>query len=159
MHAPPCGREVEQRERHLMNILLVSHGTLCQGVLNAFHMFAPTATNVHAVSFTNEGGIEAFRAELAAKLEELRAEGDLLIVADLKGGSPYNESYAHFLLDPTHIRLAAGMNLPMLVEAGVLAVSGGDLESVYQMALTAGAQGVTGTELPDDSSDDDEDLF
>lgn len=142
-----------------MNILLVSHGQLCQGMNDAFHMFAPTATCVHAVSLTNDGGIEAFRAELSAKLDELLAAGDVLICADLKGGSPYNESYGHFLTNPEHIRLAAGMNLPMLVEAGVLASTGCDLETVYQTAINAGANGVSGTELPEESSDDDEDLF
>lgn len=143
-----------------MNILLVSHGQLCQGMNDAFHMFSPTATCVHAVSLTNEGGVDAFRAELSAKLEELLAEGDVLICADLKGGTPYNESYAQFLTNPEHIRLAAGMNLPMLVESGALASFGGGLEAVYQAALTAGADGVTGTDLPEDSSDDEEeDLF
>ena len=142
-----------------MNILLVSQGQLCQGMNDAFHMFAPTATCVHAVSLTTEGGVEQFRTDLSAKLEELLAQGDVLIAADLKGGTPYNESFTYFLTNPEHLRLAAGMNLPMLVEAGVLASSGCDLETVYQTALNAGASGVLGTALPEESVDDEEDLF
>lgn len=76
-----------------------------------------------------------------------------------RGGTPYNESFTHFLTNPEHLRLAAGMNLPMLVEAGVLASSGCDLETVYQTALSAGANGVSGTALPEESADDEEDLF
>lgn len=77
-----------------MNILLVSHGQLCQGMNDAFHMFAPTATCVHAVSLTTEGGVEQFRTDLSAKLEELLAQGDVLIAADLRG-APLTTSLLH----------------------------------------------------------------
>lgn len=142
-----------------MNILLVSHGQLCIGVNDAFHMFAPTAENVHAVSLTNDGGVEAFRVALDEVLKSLLEKGDVLIIADLKGGTPYNESYLHFLEKPEHIRLAAGLNLPMLIEAGILAMSGGELNQVYETALTAGSAGVIGSDLPEESSDEEDDLF
>lgn len=88
------------------------------------------------------------------------SQGDVLVIADLKGGTPYNEAYARFLGDPEHLRLIAGLNLPMLIECGVLAVSGADLQTVYETALRAGAEGVQGTELPDEqSNDEDDDLF
>ena len=96
---------------------------------------------------------------LAARLttEVALAQGDLLVLADLRGGTPFNESYARFLKDPTHLRLVSGLNLPMLIEAGL---ADGDLDAVYQTALDAGRFGVSGTDLPEEKgSDEDTDLF
>lgn len=142
-----------------MNIVLVSHGSLCEGVSDAYHMLFASATNVHTVSLTDVG-VESFRASLREKLTELLEQGDVLVMADLKGGTPYNESYMCLLENPEHIRLVAGLNLPMLIEASVAAMSNPNLDEVYRTAIEAGQSGVVGTELPDDSSDDDEsDLF
>lgn len=141
-----------------MNILLVSHGTLCEGVSDAYHMFFPTASNVFTVGLTN-AGVETFRAELKKVLGRLLLEGDVLIMSDIKGGTPYNESFMCFLENPQHIRLLAGLNLPMLIELGACSPSDNDLEAVYGVALSAGISGVVGTELPEDSSDDESDLF
>lgn len=139
-----------------MNILLTSHGSLCTGLLDAFHMFASGADHVSAVSLTDTG-IDDFRDRLVARVNELLADGDVLIMSDLPGGTPYNESYALFLTNPEHIRLVSGTNFPMLLEAGVLAMSSDDLDAVASAALTAGSAGVVAAEMPADASDDDED--
>lgn len=146
-------------EGNCMNILLVSHGMLCKGMGDAYRMFFPAASNVSTVSLTN-AGVEPFRVELKKILNDLLSKGDVLIMSDVKGGTPYNESYMCFLENPQHIRLIAGLNLPMLLELGVSLPSDDDLQAAYEVALDAGTNGVVGTELPADSSDDDElDLF
>lgn len=139
-----------------MNILLTSHGSLCTGLLDAFLMFAASADHISAVSLTDTG-IDDFRDRLTARVNELLAKGDLLIISDLPGGTPYNESYALFLTNPEHIRLVSGANFPMVLEAGVLAMSSDDLDAVTSAALAAGSAGVIAAEAPADSSDDDED--
>lgn len=139
-----------------MNILLTSHGSLCEGLLDAFRMFAGDPSHVSTVSLTDTG-IDDFRDRLTARVSELLGQGDLLIMSDLPGGTPYNESYALFLTNPEHIRLVSGTNFPMLLEAGVLAMSSDDLEAVTAAALAAGSAGVIAAEAPTDGSDDDED--
>ena len=142
-----------------MNILLVSHGALCEGVLDAYKMLFAQADNVHTCKLTLDG-VEDFRNRLTAKVDELLSQGSVLILADLKGGTPYNESNALFITHPDKIRLAAGLSLPMLLETGVAALDCDDLDVLYTTALEAGAFGVQGTELPlDDADNDEEDLF
>ena len=125
-----------------MNLLLTSHGSLCSGLLDAFQMFAAGATHVSTVSLTDTG-IDDFRDRLTARVNELLADGDVLIMSDLPGGTPYNESYALFLTNPE--------------EAGVLAMSSDDLDAVTSAALTAGSAGVVAAEMPADGSDEEED--
>lgn len=142
-----------------MEILLVSHGTLSEGVNSALHMFAPGAENVQYLGLTSgEGGASAFRDALTAKVDELVAAGDVLILADIMGGTPYNESNILFMQNPEHVRLAAGLNLPMAIGAWMASQSG-DLDAAYQAALTEGANAVQGTELLADDDDDDDDMF
>ncbi len=143
-----------------MNILITSHGGLCAGILDAFHMFSGDAPHVCAVSL-DDAGIDDFRERLTANVNALLEQGDLLILADLLGGSPYNESYALFLKNPERIRLVAGVNFPMLMEAGVLAMSSDDLDAVAAAAIAAGSAGVVAAKAPssDETEDDEEDLF
>ena len=119
-------------------------------------MFAAGATHVSTVSLTDTG-IDDFRDRLTARVNELLADGDVLIMSDLPGGTPYNESYALFLTNPEHIRPVSGTNFPMLLEAGVLAMSSDDLDAVTSAALTAGSAGVVAAEMPADGSDEEED--
>ena len=142
-----------------MNILLTSHGALCTGLLDAFHMFASDANHVSAVGLTDTG-VDDFRDRLTVRVNDLLEQGDLLIIADLFGGTPYNESNALFLENPDRIRLVSGASLPMLMEAGVLAMSSDDLDAVTSAAISAGASGVQLAEEPQgDSSGDEDDLF
>lgn len=127
-----------------MHILLVSHGGLSTGALEAYRMFAAQSTNVSALGLSEEEGVDAFRQRLSGHMNKLLNAGEVLILADLRGGTPFNESLPFLLEHPEHVRVVTGLNLPMLVEAGMTMESGGDLETVYHAALTAGAEGVDG---------------
>jgi mannose/fructose-specific phosphotransferase system component IIA len=106
---------------------------------------------------TVDGGIEAFRAELDAAIAAMTADGPAIVMADLPGGTPYNETYVRYLQNPEKIRLVAGLNLPMVVETGVMSLAVDDVDALVQTALAAGANGVMTPEAPDASEDDDED--
>ncbi|WP_307739518.1 hypothetical protein [uncultured Parolsenella sp.] len=142
-----------------MNILITSHAHLSDGLVEAFRMFASNCPLVHSVCL-GDRGVDEFRADLSKEVESLLSQGKLLIMSDLLGGTPYNESYVHAVGHPQDIKLVAGVNLPMLVEAGVLAMSLDDLDAVYEAALTAGAAGVSGATVSDEAySPEEDDLF
>ena len=108
---------------------------------------------------TNDG-INDFRARFEEKFEELHARGDVLILADLPGGTPYNEANMLFQQHQESVRLVAGVNFPMLAEVGFYAQDGDDLDEAVSIALGAGRAGVMqALPLTDASNDPDEDLF
>ena len=112
-----------------------------------------------AVSLTADG-INDFRARFEEKFEELHARGDVLILADLPGGTPYNEANMLFQQHQESVRLVAGVNFPMLAEVGFYAQDGDDLDEAVSIALGAGRAGVMqALPLTDASNDPDEDLF
>ncbi|MGM0216614.1 PTS sugar transporter subunit IIA [Enterococcus sp. AZ109] len=133
-----------------MHIMLATHGGFAKGIYNSYQMIAGTNDKIQTVSLTDEG-IEFFIKDFQAKLVPLINE-EVLVMTDLKGGTPYNEAYNYYLKHPEKMRVLAGLNLPMLIEAG-LAMENLSLDELYELALTAGKAGVDG---PAEDSDEEE---
>jgi len=143
-----------------MNILITSHSTLCIGLVNAYEMLVPTdATKIYAVPFIDEG-ISEFRGHLNETFAKLAEDGKVLILADLLGGSPYNEANLIYQQHQDSVRLLAGVNFPMLVEVGQYVQDGDNLDEAARIGLEAGRAGVIQAEpLVDVDNDSDEELF
>lgn len=142
-----------------MNIVVASHGTLCDGLVSALDMMVAADTISVVPVGLDDRGIDDFRGRLSKAVEGMLSSGPTLIMSDLIGGTPYNESFALMLLHPDQIRVVSGTNFPMLIEVAVAAAESNDLDEVTRIALEAGRSGVSSAELPADSSNDEEDLF
>ena len=139
-----------------MNILLTSHGSLCEGLLDAFHMMAAGADHVSAVSLTDTG-IDDFRDRLTARVNELLAQGDLLILADLLGGTPFNQAMMASQSTPD-VEIVVGANLPMLIETLFARSSDANatIGSLVECAVNAGKNGVDTRKFEACAEDEDD---
>ncbi|MDT2598355.1 PTS sugar transporter subunit IIA [Enterococcus hulanensis] len=124
-----------------MKLLVVSHGAFCQGILDSYQMIAGENKDIFAISLTDTG-IQDFSERLNKQLTELESE-DILILTDIKGGTPYNEAYKYYLSNEERIRVVAGMNLPMLIEVG-LNLANTKLNDLAEMAIEIGKNGIEG---------------
>lgn len=124
-----------------MNLIIASHGTLCEGLADTFHMLASSEVPITTVSL-NDTGIDDFRRRLVAEVEKSKNTAKTLILTDLYGGTPFNESFALYLADPENLRVVAGVNFPMLVEAGMAAQDSDNLDEIVSIAVQAGTAGV-----------------
>lgn len=122
-----------------MNIILTSHGNFCIGIYESYKMIAGTSKNIFTMPL-DEKGIGNFKIRLQKLLQELSAAGDILILCDIKGGTPYNECYAYFLEHPQYVRVISGLNLPMLLEVGINYSS--DLSEATKKAENSGKIGI-----------------
>ena len=57
-----------------MNLIVASHGTLCEGLADAFHMLASSEIPITTVSL-NDTGIDDFRKRLVAEVEKSKKNG------------------------------------------------------------------------------------
>lgn len=142
-----------------MNIVVASHGTLCEGLVNALEMMVSADTVSIIPVGLDDRGIDDFRGRLTRAVEGLLSSGPTLIMSDLIGGTPYNESLALMLGHPEQIRVVTGTNFPMLIEVAVAAAGSDSLDEVTHVALEAGRNGVSSADLPADGPDDEDDLF
>lgn len=137
-----------------MKLLIATHAQAATGLLSAFSMIAGDAGKFDTCVL-NESGIDDFRVRLLAQLNTYGNE-DILILADVKGGTPFNESYAYGMAHPEHTAVVSGVNLPMLLEVGTTVLTGQTLTDIAQLAVSAGTSGITQAELNATDDDDDE---
>jgi PTS system mannose-specific IIA component/PTS system mannose-specific IIB component len=138
----------------MLHILLTSHGGFCKGLLQSYNMVAGNSDSIYALPLTDTG-IREFSLELNNLLNELTVNDQVLIMCDLKGGTPYNESYKYYLCHKKSVRIVYGMNLPMLIETGVSLSSTHDIEQLTKIAVNAGIENVGKAA---DTGDEDEEL-
>ncbi|MGM9903761.1 PTS system IIAB component [Enterococcus sp. 10A9_DIV0425] len=96
------------------NILLISHGSMAEGVKASLEMIVGKQPHVHALSLRPDGDNLQFEDELLTKMKALN--GSTLIIADLLGGTPCNTALKNYL-ENEEVAIIAGMSLPLVMEA------------------------------------------
>ncbi|WP_242269358.1 PTS sugar transporter subunit IIA [Bacillus cereus group sp. BfR-BA-01352] len=104
-----------------MDILILSHAGVASGLKKAAQMILGEQKNLHALELTEENGITSFSDQLQEFLERWseNQSNKLLIFADLKGGTPFNQAvfWASKLKLNQRISIISGVNLPIVIEA------------------------------------------
>lgn len=107
----------ERWGRIIKQIVLVSHGTMAEGMHHAAKMVFGNLPGVSYLCLTEGKDIETFRGELRILLEALNREEPVTVLCDIGGGSPYNTTLELLAemgcMDRASI--VSGMNLPLLL--------------------------------------------
>ncbi len=102
----------------MVGIILASHGGLAKGIQESGQMIFGPQEDVAAVVLTPEMGPDDFREKLLAAIDTLSQKEQILFLADLWGGTPFNQISKlieeHGGEDWVCV---TGMNLPMVIEA------------------------------------------
>ena len=118
-------------------VLLVSHGTLAPGLHNALGMLAGEGReDILSLGLENGMGADEFAGKLKLKLAGVTKEDEILLLADLVGGSPLTTAANVIaeldLIDRTV--MIGGMNLPLALSA-VLMKDSMELSELKEMLL------------------------
>lgn len=146
--------------RNMAAVLIVAHAPLATALKAvAGHVYAGCGHAVEALDVGPEATPEAVR-DAARALIAAGTEPDWLVLTDVFGATPCNA--ALMLADPAHVRVVAGVNVPMLwrtlcyanepLEALVTRAVGGATQGVMQLA-PARPQNQSPTALPRDPVD------
>lgn len=96
------------------NIVLISHGSMAEGVKVSLEMIVGRQEHVHTVSLRPDSDNLQFEKELNEKMKALN--GTTLIIADLLGGTPCNVATKNYL-NVDGVEIIAGMTLSVVIEA------------------------------------------
>lgn len=129
-----------------MKLLLISHGHLASGLVTSYRMIAGNNPSIKCIELLSDG-IGPFRQKLRKYFQD---SNSVLALADVNGGTPYNEVFKYYLQSPNHIRLVSGLNLPMLLEVGTKFDQFEQLQDACELAKLSGKNGV---EIAIDNSD------
>ncbi|SEO86503.1 PTS sugar transporter subunit IIA [Propionispora vibrioides] len=98
----------------MVQVVLVSHGPLAEALVSSAKMILRCdMEGVHAVCLTDDG-IETFEKRIKAIAEQIQKE-EIILLADIKGGSPFNASLSVFR--NCKFKVVTGMNLSVVIEA------------------------------------------
>lgn len=136
-----------------MKIVITSHGELCEGMLKSYQMIAGDTANFTTIKL-DDNGIGDFSQRLTTTLDRLTADGPVLVLCDLAGGTPYNEAFRYALQNPNKIQIVAGVNLPMLIEVGTTAETETDISVLLELALQAGQSSISAAPIDNNDNDD-----
>ncbi len=98
-----------------IGLLIVTHGDMGEGILQAAEMIVGPLKGVTALSLNQGESLEDLHQRLSNSIVGLDSGGGVLVMLDLFGGTPANA--AALALDRDGVEAVAGVNLPMLVEA------------------------------------------
>ncbi|MGF2943476.1 PTS sugar transporter subunit IIA [Enterococcus xiangfangensis] len=124
-----------------MDLILISHGEFCEGLLSSMKMIAGDDYGVRAVSLIPGEAPDHYRERLEQEIQA-RYDGEkgTIILSDIKGGTPYQS--AAYLSKKYKIGLVSGMNLPMLLTVAMEKDNSSSIEVIIEKALKSENLGI-----------------
>ena len=137
-------------------LILVSHGTFAPGLHNALGMMAGSdREDIRSTSLLDGMDVDTFRANFAELVGDITAEDEIILTADIIGGSPLTTALdvlsEKCLLGNT--LAIGGMNLP-LVLAAAFADAETPLEELEQELTDEAKDQIKRFDLGGDEDDD-----
>lgn len=120
--------------------MIISHGEMANGMLDAAHMIIGEQEGVVTVILKETDDVDGLKKRVEAALQQVDAGDGVLVLVDLFGATPFNIS-ARVAVVHDQVEVITGMNLPMLLEVALQRESQGFAELV-EIAKEAGRSGV-----------------
>ena len=122
----------------MVGILLLTHAPLGKAFIEAVtHVFRAPTERFEAIDVNADQDLAEVHALAQAAIARLDAGSGVLVITDIKGGTPSNCCNSLALALPGRVEVIAGISLPMLLRA--ITYRRDSLDVVVEMAL-AGAQ-------------------
>ena len=101
----------------MVGIVIATHGEFAPGIKQSIGMVFGDQPNMAACSLMPSMGPDDIRAKIEEAIASFDDQDQVLILADLWGGTPFNQSSAVLEGHEDSWAIVTGLNLPMLVEA------------------------------------------
>lgn len=127
----------------MVNVVVISHGEFCEGLLSSLKMIAGDTYGVKAVPLIPGEAPESYREKLAEVLSSYEdKESGFLILSDIAGGTPFQS--AAYLSKNFKIGLVSGMNMPMLLSLTLGKTAEDTLDVLVEKATAEDCIGIQG---------------
>ena len=123
----------------MIDVLLISHGALAAGMRESAEMILGEQERLSVLGLYPGESKEYFTEKLQKAIGEFGDPKNVLVLADLQSGTPYNAALFTVLQDG--VTLIAGCNLPLLLD--VLSLRDGcAMEDLVNAVCASGRQGI-----------------
>src|SRR2546428_14168523 len=98
----------------VIGVVVVTHGQLANGLVNAAEMIVGDLPQFTAVSIGWHDDVNDAREDILHAIERVRGEEGVLLLTDMFGGTPSNIGMT--FLETDRLEVITGVNLPMLIK-------------------------------------------
>lgn len=128
------------KEDNYIYILLLSHGCLAKELYNTAKLILGDVSDIGYLEYPAGQDLVEYKEKLTSILRKKR---EVLLLADLFGGSPFvlaTQVFAEMGFSK-HVEIFTGVNLPMLLEVATQAKNH-SLSEIREMVIDAGKNGI-----------------
>jgi PTS system mannose-specific IIA component len=124
----------------LVGIVIVTHGTMSEGLLDAARMIVGEQEGIVGVGLLECDDVESLMERVAQAVQQVETGDGTLVLVDVFGASPFNAS-ARLAMAGGNLEVLTGVSLPMVLELAVQR-EGQSLQELVELAREAGASGI-----------------
>ena len=138
----------------MIGIIVAGHGNFPTGIMTAVSLIAGNPEHIKAVDFVKGMSSQELKQKLEEQMEAL-GTSEILVMTDLLGGTPFNVASGIKTESGKSIKVLAGTNLAMAVEA----IFSRELMGLEELAEIIRQSAKDGVEDFDSLGNDDEMIF
>lgn len=140
----------------MRKLLVATHGRFASGIMETFKLIMGENEDISEISAYVEPGFD-MQKEAEKKIHELNEEDELIIVADIMGGSTANTFSSYIQSEKIHI--ITGLNLPLLIGLAQDLDSDVSTDELIENAIQMGREGIVDLKkMIEENSDIEEDF-
>lgn len=141
----------------MRKLLVATHGRFASGIMETFKLIMGENEDISEISAYVEPGFD-MQKEAEKKIHELNEEDELIIVADIMGGSIANTFSSYIQSEKIHI--ITGLNLPLLIGLAQDLDSDVSTDELIENAIQMGREGIVDLKkMIEENSDIEEDFY
>lgn len=129
----------------MIGVALICHGEMANGLKDSVRLVIGEQEQFKALGLFEDDSIDEFANEVYDLIKEVNSNGEVLVLVDVMGASPYNATSRNITKlkeDGINIRVISGVNLPMLLETLLQRPMIESLDELYPLALTSGRDSI-----------------
>lgn len=121
----------------MIEIIMVSHGDYMKSMLESAQLIVGEQQNIRTFGLHLGESVEQLREEISEAIEKAREKGEVLVLTDMRSGSPFNVTVS--LMRQFSFRHITGINLPILLEI-LMARDSAGVEEICRGVLEVGKE-------------------
>ena len=124
----------------MVGIAVISHGGLCEGILDSVSMVAGTMEQTESVSLKPGVSPDTYKEELRETIQRLDTGDGVVVFVDLMGGTPFNTIC--MLSEELNVHIVTGLNMAMLITAALQKSDEITMDELAILCEQAGTEGI-----------------
>lgn len=124
----------------MVGFVIASHGAFCEGLKESTEMIGGTIPQCEAVPLFPGEDPDTYGERLLLAVEKVDDGNGVLMLIDLRGGTPFNRSL--MLSREKNIVIAVGANLPMLLTVSLGRSEESTLDELAEIAETEAKESI-----------------